>query len=92
MRHAQFERFEITLSREQAMDCSTPGQDADETVKAVCKEPRVRAMLDKLAPEAIRAELREYGAWDEEELQDEEANRRRIVWIAAGNIREEERA
>ena len=49
--------------------------------------------LEEIAtPDAIRAELREYGAWDDEELADDEQNIRRILWIAAGNIRDEEHA
>lgn len=42
----------------------------------------------KSTPDAIRAELKEYGAWDTDELADDAANLRRIVWIAAHNIAE----
>jgi len=35
--------------------------------------------------DAIRAELDEYGAWDENELKNDHENRLRILWIAAGN-------
>lgn len=37
----------------------------------------------------IRQELKEYGAWDEEELSDDYENKKRILWIAASNIVEE---
>ncbi len=41
-----------------------------------------------VANDALRAELREYGAWDDEQLADDAANWDRIVWIAAGDILE----
>jgi hypothetical protein len=45
--------------------------------------------LDKISAYSLRAELREYGAWNEEELSNHEDNLARILWIACGNIREE---
>jgi len=55
----------------------------------VLREPKIRRQLRKIGPDAIRAELAEYGAWDDAELSDDAENRERIVWIAAGNIQEE---
>jgi len=45
--------------------------------------------MKKINPADIAAELKDYGAWDETELADYDANIQRILWIAAGNIREE---
>lgn len=42
--------------------------------------------------EALRLTLREYGAWDESELRDHNENEKRIVWIAACDLREEQHA
>ena len=39
-------------------------------------------------PEKVRKELKEYGAWSAEELMDDEANIRRLLWVTAGNMRE----
>ena len=36
--------------------------------------------------EALRDELREYGAWDAEELSNHDENVRRMVWIAGGDV------
>jgi hypothetical protein len=36
----------------------------------------------------IRSELEGHGAWDETELADDDANRERILWIAAGDYQE----
>ena len=84
---AQFNRFEVGLTPEAVRDCSHQGQcDAD----VECWAPKI-SRSDRCTPEALRAELKEYGAWDAEELADDEQNWRRIVWLAAGNIQEESR-
>lgn len=82
---ASFNRFEIELPDDCVADCSHQGDcDSD-----------VRHWADKLEldakPADIRAELKESGAWDAEELSDNEANKQRIIWIAACNIKEESR-
>ena len=88
--YATFNRFELQMTRAQAAAASHQGQcDAD--VAALVSDRRIGRQLDKIAPDAIRAELYECGAWEQDELTDEAANRARIVWIAAGNIIEEGR-
>lgn len=82
---ATFNRFELEMTMRQAQGASHPGPcDAD--VEELCRAPGIRRQLDKIPADKIREELREYGAWDDSELADNEANRRRIVWIAAGDI------
>lgn len=81
---AYFNRFTIDLADQAVRDCSHQGECDDDVAYW---EPQIK--IDA-TPDAIRAELKEYGAWDAEELADDEANRRRIVWIAAGKIQEEE--
>lgn len=85
METEMFDRFEISMTRDASLDCSHPGDCDDEVAYWA---PRIERPAD-CTPEALRAELREYGAWDDDELADDEANWRRIVWLAAGNIREE---
>lgn len=85
---AWFERFEIELTHAQALSAAHPG-DCEPQVQALLKADNVIEQLNKIDPGEIRAELSEYGAWDEAELADDQANRSRVVWIAAGNIREE---
>lgn len=80
-----YDRFAITMAAEQIADCSHQG-DCDEDVKFWATE------IDRPAdctPESLAKELREYGAWDDEELADDAANWERIVWITAGNLQEE---
>ena len=87
-RIAYFERFAIELPLAVAMSCSHPGEcDAD--VEAALRLSAVSNELDRITPDDIRAELGAFGAWDDEELSDDAANRERILWLAAGNICEE---
>ncbi len=88
---AMFNRFTLELTHDQAMATSAPGQDASNAVEWVLTDPRVVAQLDDIGYESLKDELTEYGAWDEDELTDDDANRRRIVWLAGCDIREEER-
>jgi hypothetical protein len=80
--------FSIRMTYAQAESASHQGQ-CDDDVKALVNTPAIRKQLDKIRTIDIADELRGYGAWDNEELLDNEANRERIVWIAAGNIVEE---
>jgi len=83
---ATFNNFEIRMTRREAQSASHYGPcDSDVAALTV----KLRKQLDKLDPEQLRKELKEWGAWDAKELADHEANLRRIVWIAAGNIMEE---
>ena len=86
--YAQFERFEIALIRADARMGSHQGAcDAD--IAELRKVPYIKRQLDALDPDALRAELSEYGAWDDDELADLESCLDRILWLACGNIVEE---
>jgi hypothetical protein len=85
---ATFNRFEIRMTRTQAESVSHSGR-CDDDVEMLVKVPAIARQLRKIGPDAIRAELREYGAWNAEELADDCANARRIVWCAGCDIREE---
>jgi hypothetical protein len=52
---------------------------------------KIRAQLERIDPKVLRDELREYGAWDDQELADHGQNLQRILWIAAGDIVENSR-
>ena len=87
---AQFERFNLRLTKAQAASASHQGK-CDEDVRALAEVPAIRAQLRSLDPAMLRAELAEYGTWDAEELANHEQNLQRILWLAAGNILEEGR-
>ena len=85
---ASFNRFELNITKKDASSMSHQG-DCDDDVTALL--PKYEKQLKKIGNEKIASELKEYGAWDENELSDEYANMKRILWIASGNIIEEMR-
>lgn len=89
---ASFNRFELRLPGQCVIDCSHSGA-CDEDVTNWTPKIREQVARDVFpnAPtdQAIREQLEEYGAWDDEALQDAEENWRRLVWCAACNVAEE---
>ena len=89
---ASFNRFELRLPADCVAACSKQG--ANDGAGGYWT-PKVAAQViadnfpNKPTPDSIRAELKEYGAWDGDELADDAANWQRLVWIAAHNIAEE---
>lgn len=83
--YTQFERFEISMTLNEAHQASHPG-DCEADVIDLLKTAKIKRQLKKISAADLRDELREFGAWEDEELQDREANERRIVWLAACNI------
>jgi hypothetical protein len=81
---AHFNRFDIAMPIDAVSECSHQGDcgpDVEEWAKKI-ERP------EECTVDALREELREYGAWDDEQLSDDAANWERIVWIAAGDIQE----
>lgn len=66
-------------------DCAEPGQEASGAVAYVMREYVVTGDA-----EAVRACLKGYGAWEDDELGDHETNLGRMVWLLGGNLREGE--
>ena len=79
--------FELNITKRQAEACSHSGQ-CDTDVLELSNTPAIRKQLDKIKPAALTNELRDFGAWDDEELSNHEANIQRILWIACGDISE----
>ena len=83
-----FNRFELNITKAQVL--ATWHQGAmDDDIAALAKVPRIARQLKKLDPEQVRAELAEYGAWNEEELQDHAENLQRVLWCGVCDIWEE---
>ena len=82
---ATFNRFEIQMTKQQALACSHPGP-CDSDVNELLQDKKIARQLKKISDADLAAELGEYGAWDEEELKDREQNEARIIWLAAGDI------
>lgn len=91
MKFRLFNRFEIAMPQECVDACAHSGAcDADVAYWA----PRLARLVENanIPPDDVRAELKEYGAWDAEELSDDAANWERIVWIAACDLKEDEKS
>lgn len=81
-------RLTINITPSDAKQGSHRGQ-CDEDIKTLIKKPYIKKQLDKLNPAVLADVLKEYGAWDEDELKDHAENIQRILWIACCNIVEE---
>ena len=77
------------MTMEQAESASHSG-DCDEDTRELSKVPAIAEQLAKIDPSVLSAELKEYGAWDAEELSDHDQNLQRILWLAAGDITEQD--
>ncbi len=82
-------RIELQISLSDAEGASHQGQ-CDDDVKALSEVPYIAEQLAKIDRTLLINELREYGAWDDEELSDHDQNIQRLLWIACGDIVEQE--
>lgn len=83
--YTSFNRFELELTEEQAHMGSHQGA-CDDDIAYLLTLPEIESQFDKISVFDLEKELSEYGAWDESELKDHEANKARILWIACGDI------
>lgn len=74
----------IELPEACVRDCSASGP-VDDAVAYWA--PRID--WDGIPADDIRAELAECGAWDDDDLADDDANLERLLWVAAGRIADE---
>lgn len=78
-------RIELNLTKAQAAQGSHSGVcDAD--IAYLRTVSSIRRQLEKLDPVVVNEELKEYGAWDEEERANHDDNLDRLLWIACGDI------
>lgn len=88
MKTAYFERFTITLTIDQALTGFHPGS-CDHDIVYLLLQNSVKAELETISDNDLKAELTEYGAWSPEELTNRDTNEARIIWLACGQITEE---
>lgn len=74
----------LRATAECLLDCSVPGQPADESVAYWL--PRVEWIADEAT---LRRALYGYGAWDDIQTADLDTIKGRVLWIQAGYYREE---
>lgn len=80
--------IEITLFLSDAKLGSHQGQ-CDQDIARLRQQDYIKVQIACWNPDNLRAELKEYGAWDDDELADHEDNCDRMLWIMCGNILEE---
>lgn len=82
-------RIGLQMTMEQAESASHSG-DCDDDVRELAKVPAIAEQLTKLDPAVLSAELKEYGAWNAEELADHDQNLQRVLWLEACEISEQD--
>lgn len=85
---APFNYIELELT-EEVVNLICHSGDNTEDVKRCLELPEIAEQINKLDPKKIATELKEYGAWDDNELQNEQDNKERILWVGAWNIFDE---
>ncbi len=85
---ASFDRFEIRMPGLAVQDIAHSGDNGPAV--SYWESRIINEWPERCTPEAIRTELAEYGAWDDDELKDDAVNWQRLLWIAAWDIAEEE--
>ena len=81
---------EIEMTLEEAQSCSHQGQCLHD-VKELLKKDHIKSQFAKFKAEDIKQSLKESGAWEDEDLQDEETNQERALWFAACDITENQK-
>ena len=75
----------LNITKAQAHMGHHQGQ-CDQDIADLRRVPSIKKQLDRLDPDRVREVLRDYGAWDDAELSDHDANLDRLLWIACGDI------
>ena len=75
-------------SLEQIAACGPPG-DAEDAVRDLAQVPSIALQVRAWDGEKLARTLKEYGAWDAEELADHEMNIIRMLWIASNDVLEQ---
>ena len=78
--------IQIQMTREQA-DSMYHSGDCGEDVEAALRMPWLAPQLEDLDDSDVQRELRDWG-FDPDDLEDEQRNRERLVWMAAGYIKD----
>lgn len=82
-------RIELDIDYDIADSCNHPGPCDGDVAEAMLM-PEIKSQLDAINPKVLADELSDYGAWNEDELKDHEQNKARILWIACGDIMEQD--
>lgn len=78
-------RIELNISEDQAAAGYHPGP-CDLDIADIRQHPGIAAQLAALDPGLLANVLKEYGAWNSEELAQHEENLSRILWLACADL------
>ena len=87
--YASLNYFDLYFTRKDVDSMPSSGV-CDDTVKAIAKKPYIVRQFSAIGNSVLIKELTEYGACDNIELQDKQANIERIIWLACSDIKERE--
>lgn len=90
---ASFNCFELRLPGEAVEEIAQSGANdaaVSHWAPLIAEQVTKDNFPNRPTPEKIRAELKEHGAWNTEELANDAKNWERLVWLAAWDIFEEE--
>jgi hypothetical protein len=79
--------IDLEMTLERAASVSHSGR-CDDDVDALSLVPEIAKQLEAIKADDLRRELKEYGAWDAEELVDHQQNLQRVLWLAGCDIKE----
>lgn len=82
-------RIELAILGDDA-SAGSHSDSCDNDIEALLTVPYIAEQIDAIDPKLLADELREWGAWDDAELSDHEQNKARILWLACGDIADEQ--
>lgn len=77
--------IELAISPEDAAKGSHSGR-CDDDIAALRAVPYIAEQLAALPPDVVKKSLREWGAWNDDDMADHDANLSRLLWLACGDI------
>jgi hypothetical protein len=85
--YASLNYFDLYFTR-QDVDSMPFSGTCDDTVNVIANKPYILRQFNAIDNSVLIKELTEYGAWDDIELQDKQANIERVIWLACSDIKE----
>ena len=78
-------KIEINITKNQAIKGYHSGQ-CDKDIAELRQTPAIKRQLAKIDKDLLIEELKHWGAWSNEELQNHDENLDRFLWLACADI------
>ena len=78
-------KIEIEITKKQALKGYHSGQ-CDQDIAELRRVPAIKRQLAKIDKSVLIDELKHWGAWTDEELQNHKENLDRFLWLACSDI------